>query len=160
MLLAHHLTQLDDAQRTAAEETEDNNPGDDHPPPRVADAILSPSATGIASETSQPESADNGEQGGESGDTSDGTTVRNFRRTDPTPSPGDIPIESSRVGFTPGNLVFLTESFLDEEPGGTPGDRSSITNMVAEDRAEVGTSIQSNRFPEGIIIVPVMCPGN
>jgi hypothetical protein len=156
ILLAHHLSQLDEAQRTAAEGTENIDPGDNQPRVGVAEAIL---AARIARETLQLESADDGEQDGESGGAGDGTIVRNSRRTDPTLPPGDVPVNSTRAGFTPGNLVFLTESFLDEEPSVTPEDRSPTINTVAEDQTEVGTSTQPNRLPEGIVVIPIGCPG-
>ena len=159
ILLAHHLAQLDGTQRTATEGAENNNPGDDQPRAGVADTILAPLAAGTARGTLQPEPADDGGQGGESDDAGNGTVVRNSRRTDPTLLQGDVLVDSPRVGFTPGNLVFLTESFLDGEPGGTLEDQPSTINTVAEDRAEVGTSTQPNRLPEGAIITSGSCLG-
>jgi len=143
ILLAHHLAQLDEAQRTAAEGAENNNnPGDDQQRLGVADAILPPPATGTARET---EPADDG---GESSGAGDEIAMRNSRRTDPTPPPGDITVDPTRVGPTSGNLVFLTESFLDEEPDSGLEDQSSTIDTATEDRAEVGTSTQPNRLPE------------
>lgn len=158
ILLAHHLAQLDEAQRTATDGAEGNNPGD-QPLLGVAEAILAPSTTGVGRETLQPESTGDGEQGGESGGSGDGTAVRDSRSTDPTPPLGDAPAHSTRVGPTPGSFVFLTESFLDEEPSDTHEDQSSTTNALADDRAEVGTSTQPNGIPEGIAITPTTCPG-
>ena len=154
ILLAHHLSQLDEVQRTGGEGTENNNLGDDQLRLGVADAIL---AVGIARETLQPESADDGERGGENGGAGEGAAPRNPRPTDPTPPPGDVSVNTARVGFTP--LVFLTESFLDEEPSGNLESQSSATNTVAEDQAEVGTSTLPNRSPEGIIIASSASPG-
>ena len=150
ILLAHHLAQLDEAQRTVVEGAENNNPGDDQPLPGVADALLAPSATGIARETLQPESADDREQGDGSDGAGGGDVVRDSHRTHPTQPPGDTPVGD--VGSTTGNLVFLTDSFLDEEPSGTPEDQSSTVNTVTEDRTEVGTSTQPNRSSGGTII--------
>ena len=64
ILLAQHLTQLDEAQRIAAEGREDNNAGEDQPRPEVADAILAASATTIARDESQPEATGDGGEGG------------------------------------------------------------------------------------------------
>ena len=159
VLLAHHLAQHDESEPTTAEGTENNNPGADEPRPGVIDAILAPPVTLIAGEALQPEPADNVEQGSGSGDAGDGTVVRNSRPTEPTPPPGDVPIHSTRAGFAPGDLVFLTESFLDEGPTGTPEDQSPTINTVVGDQAEVVTSTQLNRSPEGRIITPITCPG-
>ena len=159
VLLARHLTQLDEAQRNAAE-GEDNDPHDDQRRTEVVDAILATSATALARDPPGPESGSDGEQviedGGGAGD---GIVVRNFRSTDPILFPGDIPIDSIRVDFTAGNMRITTEStvdiaFLSEgSSGGARGDRSSAT--VAEDRAEVGTSTSLERSLGGAVTLVV-----
>lgn len=160
ILLAHHLTQLDEAQRNATEGTEDNNGGDDQPRPEVADVVLAVPTTVIAREPSGPESANDGEQGGERSGAGDGIVVRNLRSTDPTSLPRDIPIDSIRVDFTTGNIRFTTEStvdvtFVDEGSSSAQEDQSSVTDTLAEDRTEVGTSTLPERVPEGITTTPI-----
>jgi hypothetical protein len=155
VLLARHLTQLDEAQRNATER-EDSNPHDDQPRTEVVDAILATSATALARDPPRPGSGSGGEQAIEDGGgAGDGIVVHNFQSTDPILLPGDIPIDSIRVDFTAGNMRITTEStvdiaFLNEgSSGGALGDRSSAT--VVEDRAEDGTSTSPERSPEGAI---------
>lgn len=155
ILLAQHLSQLDEAQRNAAEGMVDDDAGDDPPRPEVAGAILATPPT-LAGDLLGPQFADGGEQGGESSTTGDGTLLRNSRST---PFPNGIPIDSIRVDFTAGNLRFTTEStldlaFLDEDLNGAL-EGQSATNTVAEDRAEVGTLIPPDRVPEGTIVTPI-----
>ena len=150
ILLAHHLTQFDETQRNAAGGTEDNGADGDQPRPEVADAILTISAA------PGPQSAD----GGESSGASDGIVVQNSRSADPTLPQSGIPIDSIRVDFTSGNLHFTTEStlditFVDGGSGDTPEGQSSATNIMAEDRVEVGTSTLAERVPEGTIITSI-----
>ena len=145
ILLARHLTQLDEAQRNATEGTEENNPGDDQPRPEVADVVLGASATIPAGEP--PELGD-GEQAGESSGSGDGIALRNFR---PTDLPGDISTESLRVA-TEGTLNI---TFTNDGTNDTPDDRPPATNGVA-DRAEVGASTLPEGVPEGTIITPIM----
>lgn len=154
ILLAHHLAQLDEAQRTAAEGTENDSLDDGQ-----FDPFLTPPNMMIARELLRPESA-NDEQGGGNGDTGDESAGQNSRQIDPNLPSGDILIDPTRVGFASGNLVFLTESFLDEQPSGTLEDRSSTIDTTTEDGAEVGTSTQPNRLPEGTIIPLPICPGD
>ena len=163
MLLAHHLTQLDQAQRDVAREAENYDGGDDQPRPEVADAILATSGAALTREQSVPESTDGSEQEDESDSSDDGVVVRNFRSTGPVLLPDDIPISSIRVDFTAGNMRVMTESTVDvtslegigEGPSGTRGDRPSATNTLAEDRAEVGPSTPPDGSPEGTIITPM-----
>jgi len=160
ILLAHHLTQLDEAQRDATDGTEDNGGGDDQPRPEVADAVLTTPTMSIAREPSEPEPADDGERGGEGSGAGDGIVVRNLRSTDPTSLPRDIPIDSIRVDFTAGNIRFTTESTVnitlpDEGPSGAPDDQSPATDTVAEDQTDVGTSTLPERVREGTITIPI-----
>lgn len=157
ILLAHHLTQLTEAEHDAAEREEDNGAGEDQPRTEVADAILATSNSTVAREA---ESADDGEQGGESSGASDGTVMRDPRSTNPTSPQGDISI---RVDITPGNMRFTLESTLEiaslgEGSSGTREDRSSTTDNVAEDRADAGTPTQPERSSEGTIITPIPRP--
>jgi len=162
ILLAQHLSQLD-AQRNGAEGTENDDGGDDQLRPEVTDAILAAPATTLARDSSGPQFAGDGDQGGESSTTGDGIVVRNPRSIDRTTFPNGIPIDSIRVDFTTGNLRFTTESmldlaFLDEDFGGAPEEQSSAidaTNAAAEDQAEAGTLNLPDRVPEGTIIAPI-----
>ena len=154
-MLAHHLTQLGDAQRNAAEGTEDNDAGNDQPRPEVADAILA-----RGSETQGQEPPDDGEQEDESGSTGDGIVVRNFRSTGPAPLLDNDSIDSIRVDFTTGNMRVTTEGAVDVTlPGeGTSDvreDQLSATNTETEGRTDVGTPTQPETLPEGISITPV-----
>lgn len=160
-MLAHHLTQLDEAQRNATEGTEDNDAGDDQPRLEVADAILATTATAVARGPETPEQ-DNGEQEDESG-ADGGIFIRNFRPTDLVPLPIDVPIDSIRVDFTAGNMRVTTESSIDFTfpVGGSSDareDQSPATNAMVEDRSEVGTSTLPETLPEGITITPLTCP--
>ena len=167
VLLAHHLTQLDEAQRNAAEAAEDNDASDNQPRPEVADAILATSVAGPAREPSGPESADDGEQEDGNGGPSDGVVVRNFRSTDPVLFSGNIPIDSIRVDFTAGNMRFTTEStidvtFLDDTEEGSSGtreDRPPVAGTLAEDRVEFETSTSPERSLEGTIVAPITRSG-
>ena len=159
VLLARHLTQLDEAQRNATE-GEESDPHDDQPRTEVVNAILATSATALARDPSGPESGSDGEQTAEGGGgANDGIVVRNFRSTDPIPLQEDIPIDSIRMDFTAGNMRITMEgtvdiAFLDEgSSGGTRDDQSSVT--VAEDRAEVGTSNSPERSPKGAVSLVV-----
>ena len=162
VLLAHHLTQLDEAQRNATEATEDNDAGDDQPRPEVADAILA-TVTALGREPSGPESVNDIEREGEGADPSDGIVIRNFRPTDPIRFPDNIPIDSIRVDFTTGNMRFTTESTIrvnfrddvDEGPSGAQEDRPSATNVLTENQTEVGTSIPLERPLEGTIVTSI-----
>jgi hypothetical protein len=162
ILLAHHLTQLDEAQRNAAG-GEDNDPRDDPPRPEVADAIFTTSNIALTRDPPGSESGHDGEQGTESGDgAGDGIVVRNFRSTGPILLPDDIPIDSIRVDFTAGNMRITTEStvdinFMGEGSSGALDDRSATT--VAEDRTEVGASTSSERLSEGAITPAVRALG-
>jgi len=165
ILLAHHLSQFDEAQRNAAEGTEDNDAGNDQPRPEVADAILAAPVVALArgQETPEQEPPDDGEGEGESGGVGDGIVVRNFRSTDPVPLLDNAPIDSIRVDFTTGNMRVTTESTvdvtpLDEGSSDARGDQSLATNTEAEDRTEVGTSTTSETLPEGTIITPITRP--
>ena len=160
-MLAHHLTQLDEAQRNATEGSEDDNAGDDQPRPEVADAILAASVAALATGPEAPgqEPPDDNEQEGGSGGAGDGLVVRNFRSTDPVPLPDNSPIDSIRVDFTTGNMRVTTESTVDVAflAGGSSDareDQPSATNTVVEDRAEVGTSTP----PEGTDITHTTAP--
>ena len=165
VLLARHLTQLDEAQRNgnATEGTEEGDTGDDQPRLEVSDAILAASTTTLPGEPSGPQSADDGERGGEGSGSGDGTVVRSFRfTTDPALLSGNIPVDSIRVDFTAGHLRFMTEStldinFLDEGSSRSPEDQSPTTGTVAEDRAEVGTSTLAEGVPEGTTFAPITC---
>ena len=165
-MLAHHLTQLDEAQRNATEGTEDNTAGDDQLRPEVADAILATSTAAGARGPEIPgqEPPDHDEQDGGSEGTGDGLVVRNFRSTDPVPLPDDGPIDSIRVDFTTGNMRVTTEStvgvsFLEGGSGDAREDQQSATNAAAEDRAEVGTSAPPDTPPEGVVITPIAPSG-
>ena len=155
VLLARHVTQLNEAQRNAAE-GEDNDPHDDQRRTEVIDAILATPTTALARDPPGPESGSDGKQAVEDGGGGgDGIVVHNFQSTDPILLPGDIPIDSIWVDFTAGNMRITTEStvdiaFLNEgSSGGALDDRSSAT--VAEDRAEDGTSTSPERSSEGAI---------
>jgi len=153
ILLARHLTQIDEAQRNATDRTEDNDAVGGEPRQEVADAILAISTSTIAREPPGPEPADDGEQGGENSGAGDGIFVRTFRSIDPNLVEGQIPIDSIRVDFTSGNLQFMTEStiditFLEDGPSSAEAGQSSVTNTMAEDRAEVGTPTPLERLPE------------
>jgi len=160
ILLARHLTQIDEAQRNATDGAEDNDAVGGEPRQEVADAILAISTTTFAREPPGPEPADDGEQGGENSGAGDGIFVRTFRSIDPNLAEGQIPIDSIRVDFTSGNLQFMTEStiditFLGDGPSSAEAGQSSVTNTVAEDRAEVGTPTPLERLSEGTIIALV-----
>ena len=159
ILLAHHLSQLEEAQRDTTEGTEDNSTGGDQPRPEVADGILAASNEAIPREGLQPESADDNEQVDENSGTSDGTIFWDSRSSDPSSLPGGIPIDSIRVDFTPGSLRFTIESTIGiTSPGngqsGSRDDQSTITNTAAEVGSEVGTSNQTERLSDGKIIAP------
>ena len=162
VLLARHLTQLDEARRDATEGTEEDDADDDQQP-EVADAILAISTATLAREPSGPQSTDDGEQGGGSSGSGDGIVVRNFRfTTDSTLFPVNIPVDSIRVDFTAGNLRFTAEStlgiaFPDEGSSGSPEDQSPTTNTVVEDQTEVGTSTLLERVLEGTIFASITC---
>ena len=147
------------------EGAEGDDVGDDQLLPEVADAIFATSTAALAREPSGPQSADDAEQGDESSGSGNGTVVRSFRfTTDPTFLPDDIPVNSVRADFTPGNLRFTTEStldidFSDEGSSGSLEGQLPSTNAVAEDRAEVGTSTLPERVPEGTIFAPITCSG-
>jgi hypothetical protein len=147
VLLARHLTQLDEARRNAAGR-EDNGLHDDQPQTEVADTILATSTTALTRGMSRPESESDSKQALEDGGgVGDGIVARNFPPTDPILLPGDIPIDLIRVRFTAGSMRATTEgtvniAFLDKgSSGGARDDQSSATVAEdrAEDRAEVGT---------------------
>ena len=151
ILLARHLTQLDEAQRNATEGTEEENAGDAQPRPEVADAVLATSTTTPPGESPGLQPTVDGEQGGESSGSGDGIVVRNSRSTDPTFPPSDI---------STNNLRVTTESTLDitlmnEGTNGALDDRPPTTDGVV-DRAEVGMPTLPEGVPEGTIITSIM----
>ena len=145
ILLARHLTQLDEAQRTTTGETEENDASNNQPRSEVADVVRATSATTPARESQE---LGNGEQAGESSDSGDGTVVRNSR---PTDLPGDTPTDNS--GVTAGSMPDIT--FVGDGTNGTPDDRPPATNGVA-DRAETRGSTLLEGVPEGTTITPIM----
>jgi len=139
------------------ETAENDDAANDQPGPESTDAVLAATTTTIAGEPSGPDSADGGEQGGERGSGGDGIVVRNLRSTDLTLPQGEIPLDSIRVDFTTGNIRFTTEStldftFLGEGSSGASEGQSQVSNAVAEDRAEVGTSTIPERVPDGTFV--------
>lgn len=162
ILLARHLTQLDEAQRTAAEEAEDHEFVDDRLRPEVADAILAaalPRGLPLGQEALY-----GGEQDDESGGAGDGVFVRNFRSRNPVFLPDDIPIDSIRVDFTTGDMRVTTESavtvtFPNEGSSGTQEVQPPVANAGPEDQAEVETLTPPEILPEGKAIMPITRSG-
>lgn len=156
ILLAHHISQFDEAQRNAAEGIEDNDAGIDQLLPEVADAIFAAPDAALARGLETPEQEPLDDSEGENEGASDGIVVRNFRSTNPVPLPDSARINSVRVDFTTGSMRVTTEStvgvtFSDERSSDTREAQSLATNAEAEDRTEVGTSAQAETLPEGII---------
>ena len=145
ILLARHLTQLDETQRTATEETEENNGGDDKPRPEVADVVPANSATTPAGE---PQELGNGEQAGEISGLGDGIVVRNSW---PTDLPGDTPADN--LGVMTGSALNTT--FVGDRTSGTLDGRPPATDGVA-DQALTGASTLPEGVPEDTTITPIM----
>ena len=151
ILLARHLTQLDEAQRNATEGTEEENAGDDHPRPEVADAVLAISATTqVGGSLGLQPSADS-EQGGESSGSGDGIVVRDSRPANPTPLPSDVSTDNLRITTE----ITFDITFTNEGTNGAPDDRPPAANGVV-DRAEVGMPTLPEGVPEGTIITPII----